>query len=55
MSKKLTIVPPIVPSVPSTPAHNSLSQQGGEGWIEEIIEPGPEQELEDLQRVKDQL
>ena len=29
--------------------HDSLSQQGGEGRIEEIIEPGPEHELEDLQ------
>ena len=30
-SKKLTIVPPIVPSVPSAPAHDLLSQQGGKG------------------------
>ena len=43
------IVPPIVPSIPSTPARDSLIQQGGKGRIKEIIEPGPEQELEDLQ------
>ena len=30
-------------------ARNLLSQQDGEGQIEEIIEPGPEHELEDLQ------
>ena len=48
-SKKPTIVPPIVPSVPSTPVRDSLSQPSGEGQIKDIIEPGPEQELEDLQ------
>ena len=42
-------MPPIVPKIPSVPAHDSLSQQDGEGRIEEIIEPGPEYELEDLQ------
>ena len=35
--------------IPSIPVHDPLSQQGGEGRIEEIIEPGPEHELEDLQ------
>ena len=49
MSKKLTITPPIVPSIPSTPGCDLLSQPSGKGWIEEIIEPGPEQELEDIQ------
>ena len=43
------IAPPIVPSVPSAPVCNLLSQQDGKGQIEEIIELGPEQELEDLQ------
>ena len=43
MSKKPTIVPPIVLSVPSTPVCISLSQPSGKGRIEEIIEPGPEQ------------
>ena len=45
MSKKLMIVPPIVPSLPFTPAHHLLSQPSGECWIE----PGPGQELEVLQ------
>ena len=40
---------PNVPSVPLIPAHDSLSQPSGEGRIKEIIEPGPEHELEDLQ------
>ena len=48
-SKNPTVVPPIVPQVPSTPAHDSLSQSSGEGWIKEIIKPSPEHELEDLQ------
>ena len=48
-SKKLMIVPPIVPSVPSIPMCDLLSQPNGEGQIKEIIEPGPDQELEDLQ------
>ena len=48
-TKKPTVVPPIVPQIPSIPACDLLSQQGGTGWIEEIIEPGPEYELEDLQ------
>ena len=48
-SKKPTVVPPIVPHVPSTPAHDLLSQPSGEGRIEEIIEPSPEHKLEDLQ------
>ena len=48
-SKKPTIVPPIVPSVPSIPARNSLSQPSGKGQIEEIIKPSPDQEIEDLQ------
>ena len=43
------ITPPIVPSVPSTPAHDSLSQPSGESWIEEMIKPSPENKLEDLQ------
>ena len=43
------VVPPIVPKIPSAPARDSLSQQDGKGWIEEIIESGPEHELEDLQ------
>ena len=38
-----------MPQIPSIPACDLLSQQGGEGRIEEIIEPGPEHELEDLQ------
>ena len=42
-------MPPIVPQIPSVPARDSLSQQDGEGRIEEIIESGPEHELEDLQ------
>ena len=41
-------VTPIVPSVPSTPACDLLSQPSGEGQIEEIIEQSPEDELEDL-------
>ena len=45
----MTITPPIVPPVPSTPVCDSLSQPSGEGQIEEIIEPDPEQKLEDLQ------
>ena len=48
-SKKMTIVPSIVPSVPSIPAHKLLSQPSGEGRIEEIIEPSPDQDIEDLQ------
>ena len=48
-SKNPTIVPPIVPSVPSTPACNLLSQPSGEGRIEEVIKPSPDQEIEDLQ------
>ena len=47
------VVPPIVPQIPSVPVRDSLSQQDGEGRIEEIIESGPEHELEDLQRVRD--
>ena len=43
------VVPPIVPQIPSIPVCNSLSQQDGKGRIEEIIKPGPEHELEDLQ------
>ena len=38
-----------MPQIPSVPAHDLLSQQDGEGRIEEIIESGPEHELEDLQ------
>ena len=38
-----------MPQIPSIPACDPLSQQGGEGQIEEIIEPGPEHGLEDLQ------
>ena len=49
MTKKPMVVPPIVPQIPSIPVHDLLSQQDGEGLIEEIIEPGPEHELEDLQ------
>ena len=49
MTKKATVVPPIVPQIPSVPACDSLSQQDGEGRIDEIIEPGPKHELEDLQ------
>ena len=48
-TKKLMVVPPIALQVPSIPACDPLSQQGGKGRIEEIVEPGPEQELEDLQ------
>ena len=48
-TKKPTVVPPIVPKIPSVPAHDSLSQQDGEGRIEEIIESDPEHDLEDLQ------
>ena len=48
MTKKSMVVPPIAPQIPSVPACDSLSQQDGEGRIEEIIEPGPEHELEDL-------
>ena len=47
-SKKLTILPPIVPSAPSILACNSLSQPSGEGRIEEIIEPSPDHKIEDL-------
>ena len=43
------IVTPIVPSVPSTPACNLISQPSGGGLIKEIIEPGHEHKLEDLQ------
>ena len=43
------IVPPIVPSVPSAHVHDMLSQPSGEGQFKEIISPGPEHELEDLQ------
>ena len=38
-----------MPQIPSIPARDLLSQQDGEGRIEEIIEPGPEHELEDLE------
>ena len=38
-----------MPSVPSIPARNSLSQPSGQGQIKEIIEPSPDQETEDLQ------
>ena len=48
-SKKQTIVPSIVPSVPSIPACKSLSQPSGKGQIKEIIKPSSDQELEDLQ------
>ena len=48
-TKKLMVVPPIVPQIPSIPMCNTLSQQGGKGQIEEIIKPGPKEELEDLQ------
>ena len=49
-SKKPIIVPPLVPSVPSIPVRNSLSQPSGEGCIEEIIEPTSlDQEIEYLQ------
>ena len=41
--------PQHVQSVPSTPACDLLSQPSGKGQIEEITEPTPEQELEDLQ------
>ena len=37
-SKKMTVVPPTVPQVSPIPTRNLLSQQGGEGQIEEIIE-----------------
>ena len=49
MTKKPTVVPPIVPQIPSVPACDLLSQQDGKGQIDEIIESGPEHELEDLQ------
>ena len=42
-------MPPIVPKIPSVPAHDLLSQQDGEGQIEGIIESDPEHDLEDLQ------
>ena len=38
-----------MPQITSIPACDPLSQHRGEGRIEEIIEPGPEEELEDLQ------
>ena len=47
-SKKPMILPPIVPSVPSISAHDLLSQPSGEGQIKEIIEPSPDQEIENL-------
>ena len=40
---------PNVPSVPLIPARDSLSQPSGEGRIEEILEPGPHHDIEDLQ------
>ena len=49
-TKKPTVVPPIVPKIPSIPAHNSLSQPGDKGRIKELIKPDPEHELEDLQQ-----
>ena len=48
-SKKLRIVPPIVPSVPSALVCDLLSHQDGKGQIKVIIESDPEHELEDLQ------
>ena len=47
--KKPTMVSPNVPSAPPIPACNSLSQPSGKGWIEEIIKPSPDREIEDLQ------
>ena len=38
-----------MPSVPPIPARDSLSQPSGEGQIKEIIETGPDQDIEDLQ------
>ena len=49
IQKKLTIISPNAPSVPLIPAHDLLSQPSGKGQIEEIIEPSPDQEIEDLQ------
>ena len=40
---------PNVPSVPLIPACDMLSQPSGEGRIEEIIDPGPDHDIEDLQ------
>ena len=48
-SKKPSIMSPIVPSVPLIPVRDSLSQPSGEGRIEEIIETGPDHDIEDLQ------
>ena len=45
MGKKVRL-PPILPSIP---ACDLLSQPSGKGWIQEIIEPSPEQDLLDLQ------
>ena len=46
---------PNVPSVPLIPARDSLSQPSGEGRIEEIIEPGPDHDIEDLQPSQEPL
>ena len=40
---------PNVRSVPLIPACDSLSQPSGKGRIKEIIEPGPDHDIEDLQ------
>ena len=48
-SKKLNTMSPNVPSVPLIPACDLLSQPSGEGRIEEIIETGPDHDIEDLQ------
>ena len=37
------------PNVPLIPACDLLSQPSGEGRIEEIIEPSPDHDIEDLQ------
>ena len=47
--KKPTMMSPSVTSVPLIPACDSLSQPSGEGRIEELLEPSPDHETEDLQ------
>ena len=47
--KKLLSMPQVTPPVPSILVHDSLSQQCGEGQIQEIIESSPEQDFIDLQ------
>ena len=48
-SGKMSIATSVVPQILSSPMHSSLSQPSGEGWIQEIIESSPKQDLLDLQ------